>query len=297
MIERKYVDLYAAASGVTRDVAEKDIVLTYILKMMGDDDILEKLAFKGGTCIRKVYLGKTGRFSEDLDFTLPGGDLEGIRRDFERFIAGGVRYGFSLFATNYRGDWKKSFACYIGYKHEWCTEPGSVKFEVSLREEPVLKVSAKKVSPDLYFKYADFEPFEIPCMEREEVLAEKIRAAYMRTTTRDIYDLYQFAGRAYNKEVVRNLVVIKLWNEEHEYDPETLLEKIDGSRINFEDIEFLLSKGEHPSERKIKHEILENYSYLKEIDSDAKKIIKDVKKHKEKELVKKLMKKVIDDFS
>lgn len=31
--------------------------------------LLEHFAFKGGTCIRKVHLGATGRFSMDLDFT------------------------------------------------------------------------------------------------------------------------------------------------------------------------------------------------------------------------------------
>lgn len=67
MIEKKYVEFYANSSGVDFKVAEKDIILTYILKTMKEDGILESLAFKGGTCIRKKYLGAVGRFSEDLD--------------------------------------------------------------------------------------------------------------------------------------------------------------------------------------------------------------------------------------
>ena len=37
MIEKRHVDYYASASGVDSEVAEKDIVLTYILKTMRDD--------------------------------------------------------------------------------------------------------------------------------------------------------------------------------------------------------------------------------------------------------------------
>lgn len=44
MIERRYVDHYAAAGGVDGSVAERDIVLTYVLKMMTEDGLIDKLA-------------------------------------------------------------------------------------------------------------------------------------------------------------------------------------------------------------------------------------------------------------
>ena len=51
-------------------VAERDVVLTYALRALFDDGVMDHLAFKGGTCLRKLIFGSTGRFSEDLDFTL-----------------------------------------------------------------------------------------------------------------------------------------------------------------------------------------------------------------------------------
>lgn len=71
MIEDKFVDLYARNSGL-RDklVAERDVVLTYALRGLTDDGVMDHLAFKGGTCLRKMIFGSAGRFSEDLDFTL-----------------------------------------------------------------------------------------------------------------------------------------------------------------------------------------------------------------------------------
>ena len=71
MIADKFVDLYARNSGL-RDklVAEKDVALTYALRALLDAGVMDHLAFKGGTCLRKVVFGSSGRFSEDLDFTL-----------------------------------------------------------------------------------------------------------------------------------------------------------------------------------------------------------------------------------
>jgi hypothetical protein len=37
------------------------------LELLGERGILDKLAFKGGTCLRKLFIGSQGRFSTDLD--------------------------------------------------------------------------------------------------------------------------------------------------------------------------------------------------------------------------------------
>ena len=70
MLTRPQVQRYAAESGL-RDlmIAEKEIILTYLLALLSEKDILSKLAFKGGTCLRKMFIGTGGRFSTDLDFT------------------------------------------------------------------------------------------------------------------------------------------------------------------------------------------------------------------------------------
>lgn len=70
MLTQAQTQRYAAESGL-RDlmIAEKEIVLTFLLQLLSERGILEKLAFKGGTCIRKMFEGSQGRFSTDLDFT------------------------------------------------------------------------------------------------------------------------------------------------------------------------------------------------------------------------------------
>src|SRR6266704_2066145 len=77
MIEQRYADLFAVGARVGIEVAEREIVLTYVLKIFEEGGLLKTLAFKGGTCLRKCIYGKETRFSVDLDFT----DVSGRQAD------------------------------------------------------------------------------------------------------------------------------------------------------------------------------------------------------------------------
>ena len=70
MLTQSQVQRYAVESGL-RDImiAEKEVVLTFLLQLLAERGILNRLAFKGGTCLRKMFVGSQGRFSTDLDFT------------------------------------------------------------------------------------------------------------------------------------------------------------------------------------------------------------------------------------
>ena len=60
--------------GVPWDVLERDYLLSWILAGIGQvGSLRETLVFKGGTALKKCYLGDY-RFSEDLDFS----GLEGV---------------------------------------------------------------------------------------------------------------------------------------------------------------------------------------------------------------------------
>ncbi|WP_035358321.1 nucleotidyl transferase AbiEii/AbiGii toxin family protein [Edaphobacter aggregans] len=70
MLTQAQVQRYAFEAGL-RDImiAEKEVVLTFLLQLLSERGVLDRLAFKGGTCLRKMILGSQGRFSTDLDFT------------------------------------------------------------------------------------------------------------------------------------------------------------------------------------------------------------------------------------
>src|SRR6202795_1051788 len=70
MLPQPQVQRYSAESGL-RDImiAEKEVVLTFLLQLLSERGMLDRFAFKGGTCLRKMVIGSQGRFSTDLDFT------------------------------------------------------------------------------------------------------------------------------------------------------------------------------------------------------------------------------------
>lgn len=70
MINRKFIDYIGDKLGIQRrDLIEKDILLQMILnELVKNKDFKDNFAFKGGTCLIKIYFGYF-RFSEDLDFT------------------------------------------------------------------------------------------------------------------------------------------------------------------------------------------------------------------------------------
>jgi hypothetical protein len=48
---------------VDLDIAEREIMLTYVLRILADKGLLAQFAFKGGTAIRKLILSGPERFS------------------------------------------------------------------------------------------------------------------------------------------------------------------------------------------------------------------------------------------
>ena len=221
MIEQKFADLFAAGSQVILNVAEQEIVLTYVLKIMDDASLLKTLAFKGGTCLRKCVYGKETRFSMDLDFTSIN-EMEpddAILELVELFSKPAYGISFKVETKDFysAGD-RLSCGAIIQYKHDW--SEGNFKLEISLREKPSLPMIFSRLQAQSYFKHLEFEPLCLTCMQFEELLAEKIRAAFQRVRARDLYDLVRATGKPLNVPLVRSLAVIKCWNVRDSFDPE-----------------------------------------------------------------------------
>ena len=70
MIQPGEVARLAHRLGLGDKTIEKDYVLTRLLLAIANSPLRDRLAFKEGTAIKKIY-EPDYRFSEDLDFTLP----------------------------------------------------------------------------------------------------------------------------------------------------------------------------------------------------------------------------------
>jgi len=287
MLSKKHVTFYARSSRVPLDVAERDVVLTYVLKILSDT-ILPRLAFKGGTCLKKMYFGNVGRFSMDLDFTSSNISLEELKQELRQTLHKRNHYDveFEIVEENVRTAFDvgvESYLAIIRYAHSW--NAGEFTLEVSYREEPLLPLQEVLLYDEMYFRFCEFSRFAVRCLQKEELLAEKLRAAFQRLRARDLYDLYLFSGRPFDKDIVRQLVVVKCWNVREPFNPDALLSGISEGKYDWDDLQRLVRRGDLPSEEIVTKKVIGEYAFLKDLDRDLLRIVNDSKAHKEKKLV------------
>src|SRR5580704_4889475 len=249
MIGSKVVDFFAHRCGA-RDqiVAEREVVLTYALHLLSERGVCDRLAFKGGTALRKLVFGAGSRFSEDLDFTLCAGDRVEAAIAVIDALDGRTHHGIT-FATPqaelYETD--DSFGAIVTYAHAW-NASGRFKLQVSVRETPTFPVVARSAIVQPYFEDLEFgAPPAVPALEPIEMIAEKVRAAFQRVKVRDVYDLYLYATldatKGFDIELLRGLVVLKLWQARHAFDAAALFEKLHGGVYAWDELDHLLPPG------------------------------------------------------
>ncbi|MCK5796839.1 MAG: nucleotidyl transferase AbiEii/AbiGii toxin family protein [Deltaproteobacteria bacterium] len=278
MIEDKFVDLYARNSGL-RDklVAERDVVLTYALCGLIDDGVMDHLAFKGGTCLRKMIFGSGGRFSEDLDFTL---DSERKEDDVLINLVESLNrkhYDISfVFEEYYKTDGDTSFGGDITYSHAW-NDAGRFRLQVSLRERPTLLVVPTAMRHQAYFNHLEIEIPEVRCLQSIEMIGEKVRAAYQRAKVRDLYDLHCFATTPFNGELLRRMAVLKLWQARDPFDPDAFFDRLRGGNYDWEDLRRLIRTSD-PIEPEIIIQSVENrFAVLRQLTELEQQLIADAK--------------------
>jgi predicted nucleotidyltransferase component of viral defense system len=277
MLTQPQVQRYAIESGL-RDImiAEKEVVLTFLLQLLSERGILNRLAFKGGTCLRKMFVGSQGRFSTDLDFT---GIEEHDHQDmilemmaaFEQSFHG-IR--FAIPDNYYETQDGLSWGVNPTYSHDWnASGVSEIKLQVSRRETPTLPVEPLAQIEQSYFKFLPFAPAEITCLALPEILAEKIRASYQRNKARDIYDLGMFARRPLDQALVRRLVVLKLWQARDTFDAARLMQKFEeGKEFDWDDLRQLLNRTVVLDREKICADCVRGFGFLVNLTDDERKL-------------------------
>jgi predicted nucleotidyltransferase component of viral defense system len=188
MLTRPQVQRYSTESGL-RDVmiAEQEVVLTFLLQLLSERGLLERLAFKGGTCLRRMFIGGQGRFSTDLDFTgIEEHDHEDVILDmmeaFEQPFHG-IQFTIpdeSYYETQDGLSWGVN----PSYVHEWNAGGSEIRLQISRRETPTLPTERRPHVEQSYFQYLPFAPVAITSLALPEINAEKIRACYQRNKAR-----------------------------------------------------------------------------------------------------------------
>lgn len=279
MLTIEQIRKIAQQSGA-RDITkvETDIILTYLLQLMHERGITKHIAFKGGTMLRKMIFGPRGRYSTDLDFTL--------RSDFTDEQV--MEMMLDALGTSYHGlsfriddkDW--DFTDNSFFANPACSHAGNergikIKLQVSLREKPILPVKSLPQIEQEYFKLLPFKPTAIPSLLQEEVISEKVRAASQRCKIRDLHDLSEISARQFNRDLLRSLAVVKLWESDKEnLDYEQFAAQIEnGKDYDLGDLTNLLRKDQRPDLKDMIRRAKEGFRFLGQLTELERRIVQD----------------------
>lgn len=171
---------------------ELDYALGWFLAEFANHSFNKKLAFKGGTALRRCHIGEY-RFSEDLDFTLLSADrFDAIKTAFEHVAAKvteqtGMPFGFSRPDTQQH---QNSYTFYMAFTGPMQRQR-EFKVDVTKTEEIVHALERKPV-------LVTYDAFDFPndrainAYSVNEIVAEKLLALTdpKRSQPRDLYDLW-----------------------------------------------------------------------------------------------------------
>jgi predicted nucleotidyltransferase component of viral defense system len=224
----KFKDIISATAGMLKFrpvIVEKDYYLTLILNNI-EKLLSEKIVFKGGTLLNKVYLNYH-RLSEDLDFTYyaplttrsqRSRAITPIREQMPDFLK-----ALQLTSDKPEGEGfnnSKQYVFKVKYPSVLTAKDDVIKIEISLRQPPI----DKTVHTEIKHFYQDpftgedlFPSGKILSLSLNEAVAEKLKAAISRrdVAIRDYYDLWHIAGSGfdfYNNKFIK-LFKRKLSNE------------------------------------------------------------------------------------
>lgn len=266
--------------------------------------LFKKIALKGGTAIRKLYSGKQGRFSIDLDFTttstsIPINDIE---KEFIEAVDGLEIEDFK-YNTSYRRN-----RYYVGLTSKFSKEE-ILKTKLDFAAPAWIITSSKlPVSMQIHKQYGQKLP-KINTIKLEENIAEKIARLNRTTTARDLYDLKWLIQNSKIKSnldlnLIRRLVVLKIWVDSHglncenahwnkahqpsSFDPQYWLRNRKEEELDLEDIGALSIPV--PSAKELLSSVQQNYQFLNNLDNTEAQIAKS--NAKDRSLVIKTLKKL-----
>jgi predicted nucleotidyltransferase component of viral defense system len=280
MLTIEQIRRVAQQSGA-RDISkvETDIILTYVLQLFHERGIVEHVAFKGGTMLRKMIFGPRGRYSTDLDFTrrneISDEDIMELMLDALNQPYHGLSFRFDRDKDWYFTD--RSLAANPVCVHAGNERGVKIKLEVSLRERPILPVRALPQIDQEYFKLLLFKPASIPSLAYDEVVSEKVRAASQRSKIRDLHDLSEVADTQLNRDVLRSLAVIKLWESDQEnLDYERFAAQVEGGKdYDVGDLTNLLRKDQRVDLKDMIRRAKDGFRFLGQMTELERKVAQD----------------------
>ena len=189
---------------LTKESIIRDFYIVELLKNLANSEYVEQCVFKGGTSLSKCYPGSIERFSEDIDLTFLGMDLNDNKCDkmlkrIEQTIIGQFSFEKIINERNQRN--KSSYIWYDNYSSGIKLEIGS-----QIRPDPYSKKEVKSYIYE-YFemngmfglieKY-ELKKIQINVLNIERTFIDKVMAIKRHAIcgtlikkVRHLYDIYR----------------------------------------------------------------------------------------------------------
>lgn len=274
----------AGAQG--REAAVVDVAQDLLLAHLHEAGILDKVAIKGGTAIRKLYAGNEGRFSLDLDFSIADvtADREAVIDSFIDAVNGLAIGPFAYGTKERRGKWSVTFASRFVSSPTLATK---LDFSPAPWLEPVER---NWVPMPIHRQYGSPLP-PIKTVRLEENVAEKIARLNRTTTARDMYDLAWLmknpeTARTLDRDLVRRLALLKIWVDSNgmhaggtawkpghkasTFDPERWLRRRDEGEFDLEDIGALAIPT--PTAKELCDEVRTSFAFLADLTEEEREL-------------------------
>lgn len=263
-----------------REAAIIDIAQDLLLAFLEENGFMNGIVLKGGTAIRKLYAGKEGRFSLDLDFAIEDAlaDRDEKAFDFVSAIDGLRIEPFSYSVSERRNKW------YIELDSPY-NEGDIFKTKLDFGPRPWLEPVKKDFCELPIHKQYGLDLPAIKTVRLEENMAEKIARLNRTNTARDLYDLNWIietpsVEKNIDKALLRRMAIMKIWVDSHgmhcgniwwrpahapsTFNPERWLYGRNPKDIDMEDIGTLAVPAPTAEEMLLK--LSENYSFLQDMD-------------------------------
>jgi len=131
--------------------------------------------------------------------------------------------------------------------------------------------------PQGYFAQLEFAPPAVRALVPIEMIAEKVRAAFQRAKVRDLYDLHRFAATPFDGELLRRLVVLKLWQARDPFDPELFFARLRDGRYDWDDLHRLLRTNERQDPENVLRAVEARFAVLRSLSELECKVIADAR--------------------
>ena len=185
MIPRQYITEWSEfVPWQANEQIEQDLIICRsLVELFSDDFISEKLAFRGGTALHKLFLEPQSRYSEDIDLVQISAGPFGPSIDK-------IRRLLSFLGEPKIKQKDRNISMIFSFESE--IQPVQVlklKVETNCREHFSVfnyKKMMFKVNSSWFTGKCNVTTYEI-----EELLGTKLRALYQRKKGRDLYDLFR----------------------------------------------------------------------------------------------------------